>query len=145
MATRVTQEQEIIKRAREEIEKRTGKTPEKLYEEREKRIVDSIALKEPDRIPVTMRGVYFFTRYAGLPSSAVFYDPAAYKEALVKATGTGFSADPLPQLMSIASLKDGITHFKAFEGDVYVYHQLLAGHKCAVSIGTASIGTASIL
>ena len=36
--TQEQKEQEIIKRAKDEIEKRTGKTPEQLYAEREKRI-----------------------------------------------------------------------------------------------------------
>lgn len=84
METGVTQEQMLVTRAREEIEKRTGKTPEQLYEEREKRITDVIQLKVPDRIPVHIRGNYFAVKYAGIPASAVFYDRAAYSEAIVK-------------------------------------------------------------
>ncbi|MBI4303448.1 MAG: hypothetical protein HY665_03815 [Chloroflexi bacterium] len=75
---------ENLKELRDEIEKRTGKSPEELYEERDRRVRDAIALKEPDRVPVGFRGVYFATRYAGLPHSAVFYDPAAHKAAVIK-------------------------------------------------------------
>lgn len=86
------EEQELITRAREEIEKRTGKTPEHLYAERERRIVDAIQLKEPDRVPVFIRVDYFAPKYAGVPASAMFYDQAAYKRALAK-TLVDFDAD----------------------------------------------------
>ena len=79
-----TKEQVVIKRARDEIEKRTGKTPEQLYEEREKRVVDAIALKEPDRVPIFLTGGSFPASYAGLPQSAAFYDADAYREATIK-------------------------------------------------------------
>lgn len=81
---RVAPEKEDIKRARGEIEKKTGKTPEQLYEEREKRIMDAIALKEPDRVPVIIGGGYFPIRYAGLSPSDLFYRPALYRQAVIK-------------------------------------------------------------
>jgi hypothetical protein len=84
MAQGLTHEQEIIKWAREEIEKRTGKCPEQLYAEREKRLDDLIELKVPDRIPVFLRFSHFPLRCAGLPESALFYNPGAYYEALVR-------------------------------------------------------------
>lgn len=84
MERRVTHDLEVIKTAREEIEKRTGKAPEQLYEEREKRIMDVIQLKVPDRMPVYMAGAYFAIKHAGISPSAVFYDPAAYRDAIIK-------------------------------------------------------------
>ena len=48
--------EEQLKRDRDEIQKRTGRTPEELYEEREKRVRDAIQLKEPDRVPWVMVG-----------------------------------------------------------------------------------------
>jgi len=42
------------KRIRDEIEKKHGKTPEELYEGREKRVRDAIAFREPDRVPVEL-------------------------------------------------------------------------------------------
>ncbi|MFC1920451.1 uroporphyrinogen decarboxylase family protein [Chloroflexota bacterium] len=74
------------KSLRDEIEKKTGKSPEELYEEREKRIRDALSLREPDRVPVVMGGGYFASSYAGLSPSAVYYDPASYREALKKTT-----------------------------------------------------------
>ncbi|MFC2021304.1 hypothetical protein ACFLU1_05950, partial [Chloroflexota bacterium] len=80
----IAREQEVIKRARDEIEKRTGKTPEQLYTEREKRISDVIQLKVPDRVPVFLKFGHFPLKYAGLPESTMFYNPNAYKESLIR-------------------------------------------------------------
>jgi hypothetical protein len=44
-----------LRALRAEIEQKTGRTPEELYEEREKRIRDAIELKEPDRVPMFMQ------------------------------------------------------------------------------------------
>lgn len=79
------QEQEFIQRSREEIAKRNGKTPEQLYEEREKRLVDTIALKEADRVPVVFRPGYFVLKYAGLTESVAFYQPRVHKQAVMRA------------------------------------------------------------
>ncbi len=74
-----------ILRLREEVEQRTGKSTEELYQEREKRIADAIQLKEPDRVPVVVGAGNFAARYAGIPLSSAYYDIAAYKEANLKA------------------------------------------------------------
>ena len=74
-------EQQILK---EDIEKRTGKSTEQLYEEREKRVRDAIEIKEPDRIPLTIE--IKTSAYAGIPNSAAYYDPIGYKRAIRKIT-----------------------------------------------------------
>ncbi|MBI4329683.1 MAG: hypothetical protein HY673_00195 [Chloroflexi bacterium] len=84
METRVIPEQDIIKKAREDIQKKTGKTPEELWQEREKRVVDAINLREPDRVPVTLRLDNFAIRYGGLTSSAAFYEPGSHRQAVIK-------------------------------------------------------------
>ncbi len=61
----------------ENIEEKTDKSPEELYQEREKRVRDTIQLKEPDRVPVLMGCAYFPGKYAGVPSSAAYYDALA--------------------------------------------------------------------
>lgn len=78
---------ETIKKLREEIERKHGKTPEQLYAEREKRIRDAIELREPDRVPVIMArnsGTHFAASYTGVPLAAAYYDPVAWKEAYRK-------------------------------------------------------------
>jgi len=70
-------ENEKIKR---EIEDRTGKTTVQLYEEREKRARDVIEMKVPDRVPFSVNpNTQSFT---GVPNSAGYYDPIAFKRAM---------------------------------------------------------------
>ncbi len=67
-----------------QLEEKAGKTAADLYRERETRVRDAIELKEPDRVPVIIRGENFAARYAGLPFAAAYYDPALYRSALKK-------------------------------------------------------------
>ncbi|MCW4037130.1 MAG: hypothetical protein NWF13_00175 [Candidatus Bathyarchaeota archaeon] len=43
----------------------TGKSPEELYEAREKRLRDVKSLRKPDRVPVVLTMNYFPARYVG--------------------------------------------------------------------------------
>ena len=72
---------EGLQALRQEIERRTGKTPEQLYEEREKRVNDAIELKEPDRVPLWI--IPDPAWYSGLPQSAAYYDPVPWNESIV--------------------------------------------------------------
>lgn len=73
-----------LQQLREEIERKTGKTTEQLYEEREKRVRDAIELKEPDRVPFST--FVNVSKYTGIPNSAAYYDPIGYKKAMRKIT-----------------------------------------------------------
>jgi len=73
----LAEEQRLIAR----IEKKHGKSVDQLRLEREQRIKDAIALREPDRVPVTLNAGAFAARAAGLPASAAFYDLNAYRQA----------------------------------------------------------------
>lgn len=86
MATIKSKEQIAQENARlkQAIEKKHGKTTEQLCTEREKRVIDAIELRVPDRVPVTINPGIFAARYAGLPASAMYYDHAAYREACKK-------------------------------------------------------------
>jgi len=75
---------EAQKNLRQQIENKHGKTPEELYEEREKRVRDAIALREPDRVPVDVRMTYFPARHTRIPISTAYYDAAAWKRAVIK-------------------------------------------------------------
>ncbi len=72
------------KRYRDEIEKKHGKTPEELYEERAKRIGDAMELKEPDRVPTAFRLTYFPAKYLGIPKSTAYYHPGEWKRAVLR-------------------------------------------------------------
>ena len=66
---------------KEEIERKTGKTTEQLYEEREQRVRDAIECKKPpDRIPLATHPDT--QAYTGVPNSAGYYDPIAFKRAM---------------------------------------------------------------
>ncbi|MEW6663752.1 MAG: uroporphyrinogen decarboxylase family protein [Thermodesulfobacteriota bacterium] len=51
-----------------------GKTPEELFQEREKRVHDAVLLREPDRVPVMCHSGFFPAHYAGITCEAAMYD-----------------------------------------------------------------------
>src|SRR3990172_160594 len=73
-----------LKKLRAEIQNKTGKSVEQLYQERKKRLWDAIEMKEPDRVPVILGGNYFAAKYCGLPYSSVYYDPVGWKAAYAR-------------------------------------------------------------
>ncbi len=69
-----------------------SKTPQELYQEREKRVLDAIALKKPDRVPVVPMFGFFFARYGGSTIQEIMYDPEKLWQAQWK-TMTDFQPD----------------------------------------------------
>jgi hypothetical protein len=61
-----------------------AKTGKQLRDEREKRIMDAIQLRIPDRVPVHCPMGYFPAKYTGIPFSAAYYDFDAWYEAYKK-------------------------------------------------------------
>ncbi len=54
-----------------------AKTPQELYQEREKRIQDAVELKMPDRVPIWFHSMGFFAaKYSGMTFQEVMYDSA---------------------------------------------------------------------
>jgi len=62
-----------------------AKTPEELYQEREKRFNDAIQLKVPDRVPIALFCTFFGARYGGLTCQEAMYDYDKLAEASRKA------------------------------------------------------------
>ncbi len=52
-----------------------SKTTEELYREREKRVLDAIALTKPDRVPVVALFSFFPAKYSNMTVREVMYDP----------------------------------------------------------------------
>jgi hypothetical protein len=52
-----------------------NKSPEQLYQEREKRVNDAIALIKPDRVPIMVLFGFFPSKYNGMTIEEVMYDP----------------------------------------------------------------------
>ena len=67
-------------------------TPEELRRVREKRVMDAVRLKVPDRVPVCTPIGYFAAKYTGIPCSAAYYDFDAWYAAY-KNTLSDFQAD----------------------------------------------------
>lgn len=93
---------ERLRKLKEDIEKKYGKSTEQLCEEREKRVTDAIELRVPDRVPVTIQTGVFSARYAGLPLSSMYYDHAAYREACLK-TVLDFEPDTGASMVLVSS------------------------------------------
>ena len=49
-------------------------SPEELFQAREKRVSDAVALKEPDRVPVMTKSGFFPAFYAGITCREAMYD-----------------------------------------------------------------------
>jgi hypothetical protein len=69
-----------------------GKSARQLRAEREKRVMDAIHLKMPDRVPIICGMSFFPAKYAGIPCSAAYYDYNAWYDAYRK-TLLDFPAD----------------------------------------------------
>ena len=69
---------------KKQIEERTGKSVEQLYEERARRVRDVIELRVPDRVPLMI--LVEPHNYSGIPKSAAYYDPITYKRTMRKMT-----------------------------------------------------------
>jgi hypothetical protein len=78
-STQYRKENRLLKK---QIEDRTGKTVEQLYEERVRRVKDVIELRTPDRVPFMV--LVEAHSYSGIPKSAAFYDPITLKRTMRK-------------------------------------------------------------
>lgn len=61
-----------------------NKTTDELYQERVKRYADTIALKVPDRVPITASFAFFPARYCGFTLADMMYDLDKIWEAQLK-------------------------------------------------------------
>jgi hypothetical protein len=61
-----------------------AKSGEELYAERQKRVADAIALRQPDRVPFSFFAHFWPAAYCGFSFEEVMYDPVKYTEALHK-------------------------------------------------------------
>ena len=61
-----------------------NETAKQLYQEREKRVTDAIALKTPDRVPIIVRFHFFPAAYTGSTAEDLMYDPAKTEESYWK-------------------------------------------------------------
>jgi uroporphyrinogen-III decarboxylase len=55
------------------------------FREREKRLMDAVQLRTPDRVPISIGLNYFPAKFAGTTTWAAYYDFPAWKQAYIKA------------------------------------------------------------
>jgi uroporphyrinogen-III decarboxylase len=67
-------------------------TPAELYQQREKRVLDAIALRVPDRVPLLVFFAFFPAKYCGMTVQELMYDPEKLFEAQWK-TMVDFAPD----------------------------------------------------
>ncbi len=60
------------------------KTPQQLYKEREKRFIDAVQLKVPDRVPTYINLGYFPAKFAGVTTYDAFYNYNKWTDAFIK-------------------------------------------------------------
>ncbi|MBN1569474.1 MAG: hypothetical protein JXA73_16630 [Acidobacteria bacterium] len=61
------------------------KATEQLYREREKRYIDAVQLRIPDRVPTSVHLSYFPAKFSGLTYRDSYYDFPKWKDAYIKA------------------------------------------------------------
>ena len=61
-----------------------AETPQELYREREKRVLDAIALRKPDRVPILVLFGFFPAKYVGMTIKEAMYDPDKLFDAQMK-------------------------------------------------------------
>ncbi len=59
-------------------------TAEKLFKERERRIMDAVQLRVPDQVPVSIPFSYFPAKFAGITTRDAYYDFPRWKEAYIR-------------------------------------------------------------
>ena len=78
------------------------KVVEQLYQEREKRVMDAIHLKIPDRVPIVTSIGYFPATYTGIPFDTAWYDYDKWLDAYKKTL-----ADFQPDMIFVQSFFPG--------------------------------------
>jgi uroporphyrinogen-III decarboxylase len=69
-----------------------AESPAELYQQREKRVLDAIALSKPDRVPIVVFFAFFPARYCGMTVQELMYDGEKLFQAQFK-TMVDFAPD----------------------------------------------------
>jgi len=106
-----------------------GKTAAQLRKEKEQRVHDAIALKIPDRVPIICGMGYFPAKYAGIPSSAAYYDfdtwYKAYKETIIHYQADFIYAQTFSPGKAMEILEPKHSRWPGYGVDPYKGHQAI--------------------
>jgi len=78
------------------------KNPRELFKERNQRVSDSIALKEPDRVPITPMAHFFASEVKGISKRDAMYHPEKLAQAAVEIFSP-LNWDQVPPLITVFS------------------------------------------
>lgn len=88
----------------------TGSSPTALYEERNKRLLDQVALRETDRVPFVFGTRFWTAKFAGITFEEQMYDAdkaaAAYEKALLWLEPDGY----LPSLNTYGPILEALDY-----------------------------------
>ncbi|GAG87117.1 unnamed protein product, partial [marine sediment metagenome] len=76
------------------------KKPRELYKERYERVMTTISLKEPDRVPIVPSVMFYPTDQYGMSKKEAMYDIEKTAEAFTKVL-TSLNVDAMPPLLNI--------------------------------------------
>lgn len=76
------------------------KSAEELYKERMDRILTTVNLKEPDRVPIAPMAIFYAAEQTGLTKKAAMYEPFKLAEAFYK-TFSPMNWDMVPPLLGV--------------------------------------------
>ena len=102
-----------------------------LYQERERRYIDAVQMRVPDRVPVSLPLSYFPARFAGITFRDAYYDFPKWKDAFIKAAlylqpdrCSGFPNQP-GQVLEM--LDSRTMHWPGHGVSIYSPHQFVEG------------------
>ncbi len=78
----------------------SAKSPRKLYKERNQRVKDAIAIKEPDRVPITPMVTFYHTEQKGISKKEAMYNPEKQAQAAFEVFSQ-FEWDQMPPIMQL--------------------------------------------
>ncbi|MHA1129491.1 MAG: uroporphyrinogen decarboxylase family protein [Candidatus Helarchaeota archaeon] len=76
------------------------KTPRGLFKERNQRVRDAIAIKEPDRVPITPMVTFYHTEQMGISKKEAMYNPEKQAQAAIEVFSQ-FNWDQVPPITQV--------------------------------------------
>ncbi len=80
------------------------KSPRKLYKERNQRVKNAIALKEPDRVPITPMVTFYHTEQKGISKKEAMYNPEKSAQAAIEVFSS-YNWDQVPPITQVYPAK----------------------------------------
>ena len=90
------------------------KKPRELFKERNKRVFDAIALKEPDRVPITPFATFYASKQKEMTNKEAMYEPEKFCQASFEVFSE-FGWDQVPWLLQSLGIRSGLPAVPLFQ------------------------------